>query len=128
MTAGTGFVVGVLSSCASVPWFATRVEQGTIRVPISVFKESGIVVVQPDNLEYDICLRKRTDGTYLALLLRCTHANTPVSPSPEGFACPLHGSTFDAEGRVQRGPAFRPLDRFATSIEGDVIIIRIQST
>ncbi len=45
-----------------------------------------------------------------ALSLECTHLGCRVAPlSGGGFACPCHGSRYDAEGRVVSGPARRPL-------------------
>jgi cytochrome b6-f complex iron-sulfur subunit len=41
----------------------------------------------------------------------CTHLGCTVEwqPDRERFVCPCHGSEFDAEGRVEKGPARRPL-------------------
>ncbi|NJO20248.1 MAG: FAD-dependent oxidoreductase, partial [Spirulinaceae cyanobacterium RM2_2_10] len=49
-----------------------------------------------------------------ALCLTCTHQGCTVQPQPDGqFLCPCHGALYDAEGRVQRGPAARDLAKFA---------------
>lgn len=39
----------------------------------------------------------------------CTHLGCTVARSPEGFACPCHGSRFGPSGKVLGGPAPRPL-------------------
>lgn len=45
-----------------------------------------------------------------ALSLSCTHLGCRVRPLAEGgFACPCHGSRYDAGGRAVEGPARRPL-------------------
>ena len=44
-----------------------------------------------------------------AISLVCTHLGCIVSRTEQGFACPCHGSTFDAGGEVRGGPAPRPL-------------------
>jgi cytochrome b6-f complex iron-sulfur subunit len=51
----------------------------------------------------------RSDQSFTALSLVCTHLGCTVESQPEGFACPCHGSRFDLQGNVQRGPAARPL-------------------
>jgi len=40
----------------------------------------------------------------------CTHLGCTVKPDKEGgYSCPCHGSQFDSQGRVVRGPAPRGL-------------------
>ncbi len=39
----------------------------------------------------------------------CTHLGCSVARSPNGFACPCHGSRFGNVGQVTRGPAPRAL-------------------
>jgi len=49
-----------------------------------------------------------TEGIY-AISGVCTHLGCSIGRSPEGFACPCHGSKFDANGTVVAGPAPRGL-------------------
>jgi cytochrome b6-f complex iron-sulfur subunit len=51
----------------------------------------------------------RDDKGFIALSLVCPHLGCTVESQPEGFACPCHGSRFDLEGNVRRGPAAKPL-------------------
>jgi cytochrome b6-f complex iron-sulfur subunit len=44
-----------------------------------------------------------------ALSLVCTHLGCTVEEKAEGFSCPCHGSHFDPQGEVTRGPALKPL-------------------
>jgi Rieske Fe-S protein len=51
----------------------------------------------------------------------------PVSLTPlaaAGFACPCHGSSFDAEGNRTGGPAVRPLDRYAYDVVDGHLVLR----
>ena len=50
----------------------------------------------------------RGDGV-AAVSMICTHLGCVVIKGEDGFHCPCHGSKFDAEGRVIRGPAPRGL-------------------
>jgi menaquinol-cytochrome c reductase iron-sulfur subunit len=44
----------------------------------------------------------------------------------ESFVCPCHASTFSAQGEVLGGPAPRPLDRYVTRIEGNMLLVGSQ--
>jgi cytochrome b6-f complex iron-sulfur subunit len=63
------------------------------------------------------------DGFY-AISSICTHLGCNVKRTAKGFACPCHGSRFDANGRVTHGPAPRPLAWFALSLSprGDIVV------
>jgi len=46
---------------------------------------------------------------FSALSLVCTHLGCTVEEKAEGFSCPCHGSRFDPQGEVTRGPANKPI-------------------
>jgi cytochrome b6-f complex iron-sulfur subunit len=51
------------------------------------------------------------NSQFVAYSLVCTHLGCTVEPKGQEFACPCHGSRFDANGRVLKGPADRPLQQ-----------------
>ena len=55
----------------------------------------------------------------------CTHLGCtfPWNPHENQFQCPCHGSRYDHDGRVVRGPAPLPLQLAHVTIEGDYIRI-----
>jgi cytochrome b6-f complex iron-sulfur subunit len=61
----------------------------------------------------------RTTSGFTALSLVCTHLGCTVGSKPEGFACPCHGSRFDIQGRVTRGPAAKPLRPLGVEVPKD---------
>ncbi len=61
----------------------------------------------------------RTQGGFTALSLVCTHLGCTVESKLEGFTCPCHGSRFDPQGKVIRGPAEKPLKSLRTRITSD---------
>jgi cytochrome b6-f complex iron-sulfur subunit len=61
----------------------------------------------------------RTTSGFTALSLVCTHLGCTVESKPEGFACPCHGSRFDAQGKVTRSPAKKSLHSLRTGITSD---------
>ncbi len=66
------------------------------------------------------CVGRDAKGLY-AMSVLCTHQacdmSTQGSVSPSGLACDCHGSRFDVNGAVLRGPASAPLEHFAVSID-----------
>ncbi len=68
----------------------------------------------------------RSASGFAAFSLTCTHLGCTLLQEAEGFACPCHGSQFDDEGRVLRGPAIRDLERYQVMVdESDHVIIHI---
>ena len=54
----------------------------------------------------------RDEKGLFAISLVCTHLGCIVSKLSQGFACPCHGSKYDENGAVVKGPAPRALDWF----------------
>ncbi|MEP7171575.1 MAG: hypothetical protein ABI855_19545, partial [Bacteroidota bacterium] len=61
MVAGVSFVLGSLSSCASLPIYKTVIAENKISVPVSLFVQSDLQIVRTPNAEFDIALRKEKD-------------------------------------------------------------------
>ena len=63
------------------------------------------------------------EGFY-AISSVCTHLGCNVKRAGQGFACPCHGSRFDDNGLVTRGPAPAPLAWYALALSprGDLIV------
>jgi len=126
LAAGSGMLIGSLASCGTLPVYKTSVANNTVTVPVALFKKGDFQLVQPKNLYYNIGLKKESDGSYTALLLRCTHADNQLITAGNGFKCTLHGSAFDNEGHVTNGPAVRPLKRYPTQIISGHVVIYIR--
>ncbi|OHE27845.1 MAG: cytochrome B6 [Syntrophus sp. RIFOXYC2_FULL_54_9] len=65
----------------------------------------------------------REAGEIYALSLVCTHLGCSVTVTPRELVCPCHGSVFDRRGNVVKGPADRPLVRYAVEDQGDRIVV-----
>jgi cytochrome b6-f complex iron-sulfur subunit len=68
-------------------------------------------------------------GCY-ALSAVCTHLGCVIQQGKDaggrpGFLCPCHGSAFDLTGKVAGGPAPRPLDRLALSLERGRLVVDV---
>ncbi len=60
---------------------------------------------------------------YTALSMVCTHLGCTVEKKDDGFACPCHGSRYDVNGKVLRGPAQKPLSSLRVEITPDQHVI-----
>ncbi len=125
MAIGAGMAISSLSSCAALPAYTATIDSNSVTVPVSLFAQSDFRVIQPKNFSYNIALHKEKDGTYTALLLRCTHADNQLISTGNSFKCELHGSAFDKDGRVTQGPAEWPLKKYPIEIKSGEIIIHL---
>ena len=65
----------------------------------------------------------RDAGGVYAMSAVCTHAGCLLDDGSQsitaGLSCPCHGSAFDGNGTVTRGPARTPLQHYAVTIAAD---------
>ena len=72
------------------------------------------------------CYVSRVPEGVLALWWKCPHLGCTVPwvgppDSPNAYQCPCHGSMYDYNGVRTGGPAPRPLDLMAVTVEGDTV-------
>lgn len=70
-------------------------------------------------LEEIPAILQHTEQGFSALSLVCTHLGCSVEKEAQGFACPCHGSRFDADGNVMHGPAAKGLSSLRVEMTGD---------
>lgn len=65
------------------------------------------------------------DAGIVALYQKCVHlgCRVPWCKTSQWFECPCHGSQYNRVGEKKGGPAPRGLDRFAASLEGDMVVV-----
>ena len=68
---------------------------------------------------------KHSDNSVTAFGPQCTHLGCAYhwDDRKDQFLCPCHNSLFAIDGKVISGPAPRPLDRYATRIEGRKLLL-----
>lgn len=67
------------------------------------------------------------DGKLKAISGICTHQGCLVrwQGADQPLLCPCHGSEFDLDGKVQKGPATIPLPTYAARKQGDDAVISL---
>ena len=84
----------------------------TADVPVG----SGVIVD-------DIVVTQPSAGEFTGLSAVCTHAGCKVAEVVDGvIACPCHGSRFNLDGSVAKGPATKPLGTKQVVVQGDSIV------
>ena len=120
------FMLPGLTGCSpAYSVFKTEPIENKIEMPLSLFEKGSLQFVRPKGWLYDIAVQKKSDGTYEALLMQCTHMDNQLMPAQNGFSCSLHGSKFNTEGKVIKGPAEMPLKKYSTSINNTNLVIII---
>ncbi|MSS72261.1 MAG: ubiquinol-cytochrome c reductase iron-sulfur subunit [Candidatus Latescibacteria bacterium] len=119
----------LIAGCAAAGTLTHRVpvQNGKAFVAVADFPElsavGGAIKLQVEGKKDPIFLIRAEESRYLAFSSVCTHLGCQVRKLPQSFRCPCHGSTYDLEGAVLRGPAQKPMTRFRTeAVDGGVII------
>ncbi len=118
-----------LAACATVPTYRADLRDGYLLVDeaaLSVLWEKGSAVMVSHRAQSAVLLRLG-EGQYRALEADCPHQGCRVRPSAQFITCPCHGSTFDIEGRLVRGPAKRSLRQYPVLRRDGYLEIAISS-
>lgn len=85
----------------------------TADVPVG----SGVIVGE-------VVVTQPSAGVFKGFSAKCTHAGCTVNKVAEGtIDCPCHGSKFNLDGSVANGPATKPLEAQAVTVQGDSIVL-----
>lgn len=123
--AAASLVLPELEGCTSSKVFKATPVNNTVEVPLSLFEETSLNYVRIKGSYFDIAVQKKESNTFTAFLMRCTHQENQVVPTGNGFMCSLHGSVFDREGKVKKGPAELPLEQFKATVIGENVVIQL---
>jgi len=126
LLAGAGLLISDLTACSpAVKVFHLPISDNTVRLPIIAGSKETIQIVRPQGWLYDIAIHKISPDQYDALLLECTHQRNQLILNGKRFYCTLHGSQFNLNGNVVKGPAERPLKKFSTSLDQEQLVIQL---
>lgn len=118
----------LLTSCVSMVTHPVPVTGGRVRIPLAQYPEltrpAGAIKVQPEGMQDPVYVLATASG-FTAVSPICTHRGCTVDVSGERLVCPCHGSTYDRDGRVLKGPAQRALQRFTVSRSGDDLFLEL---
>jgi nitrite reductase/ring-hydroxylating ferredoxin subunit len=121
-----GSILGLISACSPIPFVNSTISNKLIEVDLINFKpEQNKLIVKVKGLDFDILLLKKSDGTFTALYMMCTHERQPLGTTNKGLYCSSHGSAFNFDGQVTQQPATKSLTKYLTRIEQQKVIINL---
>lgn len=126
VTAGLGLFATALAACSTAG--KTPTHSGTSGAPEpgapkGVLAKTADVPVGSGVIVDDIVVTQPVAGEFKGLSAVCTHAGCHVAEVTDGkIVCPCHGSEFNLDGTVARGPAAKPLAAKSVSVQGDSIV------
>ena len=119
----------VLIGAAAVPLAAcgtaTDKQTPTQSAPAAgqVLATAADIPVGSGKIVGDTVLTQPTAGVFNGFVARCTHAGCALSGVDGALiVCPCHGSRFELDGAVARGPATQPLVPVPVSLQGTSIV------
>jgi cytochrome b6-f complex iron-sulfur subunit len=120
---------GLLSACASLAARAVPVTDGRVQLALAQHPEltqpGGALKVLPHGATNPLYVLRLEDGEFAALSPICTHQGCTVDIQGPRLVCPCHGSTYDRDGTVLRGPAERALTRYRVAVSDGVLVIDV---
>ena len=94
-------------------------------VPVQAIARTADVPVGSGVIVDDVVITQPAQGKFNCFSAICTHAGCTVAEVVgASINCPCHGSSFNLDGTVAKGPANRPLDAKRIAVEGDSIVLK----
>jgi Rieske Fe-S protein len=137
MGAGLGLVAAVVAACStygkkpeaagesSTTTAAPPATSGTAAAPAAnVIAKTADVPVGSGVIVDKVVVTQPTAGVFKGFSSTCTHKGCTVDKIADGtIDCPCHGSKFNLDGSVANGPATKPLEAQAVTVQGDSIVL-----
>jgi cytochrome b6-f complex iron-sulfur subunit len=125
-----GWITAVLAAVGGQLWLLLKLfstppapGEGRGQFPMGALEQFPMGSVTHFRKGRFLLVRQAT--SVLALSDECTHQKCTVDYLPERHVifCPCHGAQFSVTGAVLAGPAPRPLERFATTLQDGQVIV-----
>jgi cytochrome b6-f complex iron-sulfur subunit len=123
-----GSPAGPSSSAPPLSTINAAVTGNTIRLTIDASSPLAGVgsAAQVQAMAATYLVVRISQESFNAMTAICTHEGCTVNGyESQTFVCPCHGSRYNTNGGVVRGPASSPLRQFATRLDGDVLTITV---
>jgi cytochrome b6-f complex iron-sulfur subunit len=123
------FAGGLVSACASLAARPVPITDGRVRLALAEHPElvrpGGALKILPQGATNPLYVLRLESGEFAALSPICTHQGCTVDIQGPRLVCPCHGSTYDRDGTVLRGPAQRALTRYGVTVSDGLLVIDV---
>jgi Rieske Fe-S protein len=120
VSTGITVAASTIAGCATYGKPPAEAKAATVQPIVSTAEipvGSGLIVD-------DVVITQPAQGQFKAFSAVCTHAGCTVAEVlGASIICPCHGSSFNLDGTVAKGPANRPLDAKPIVVQGDSIAL-----
>jgi Rieske Fe-S protein len=120
-------LAALAGACASLVTRTVPAVEGKLRLSLAHYPElaeaGGSLRVKPEGGDDQVYVLALGGQRFAALSPICTHRGCVVEIADARLVCPCHGSTYDREGKVVRGPAQRALTRYPAELTSDGVLI-----
>ncbi len=117
---------GWVGSCASLVVTTVRPANGRVRLSLRDYPQldraGGFLKLRPEGSDQLLYVLALNGGSFAVVSPICKHLGCTVNIDGARLLCPCHGSMYDRDGSVLRGPTQAPLDRFQTEVSSDGVL------
>ncbi len=109
---------------APTPASGTAAASGGAAAAVQAIAKTADIPVGSGVIVDDVVITQPAQGKFNCFSAICTHAGCTVAEVVgASINCPCHGSRFNLDGTVAKGPANRPLDAKGIVVQGDSIAL-----
>ncbi len=117
---------GWVGACASLVVTTVRPADGRVRLSLRDYPQldraGGFLRLRPEGSDQLLYVLALNGGSFAVVSPICKHLGCTVNIDGARLLCPCHGSMYDRDGSVLRGPTQAPLDRFPTEVSSDGVL------
>jgi Rieske Fe-S protein len=106
------------------PATGTAVASEVAAAPVQAIAKTADIPLGSGVIVDEVVITQPTQGKFNGFSAICTHAGCTVAEVVgASINCPCHGSSFNLDGTVAKGPANRPLNTKGIVVQGDSIAL-----